>query len=101
MSSSIDTNALVEKGYIRVRSEPTDDQRALRYAWLGWVVLFLVITGLIVSGNTRMLTTDRWMAASDCLADMIFMTALASWVRLPSPGSHTRRAFSPFPICPV
>jgi hypothetical protein len=64
-----DTNkAVPEPEDVGVQPAPTDNRRAERYAWIGWFVLFLIVDGMIVSGNTRTFVRSYWIAASDWLA---------------------------------
>ncbi len=64
MSRNMDEAAPATEESIGVRPVPANGQRAVRYAWIGWIVLFLVVVGMIVAGNKRVVAIDHWLAAS-------------------------------------
>ncbi len=98
MSKNRDEVAPAAEEFMSIRPAPTDDQRAVRGAWIGWFVLFLVVTGMIVAGNKRVFVIDHWMAASHWLSgqNLYDGSGVGGFVYLPQAAIF----FIPFSLFP-
>lgn len=97
MNSDMNKAAL-EAEFVSVQPAPATGKRTVRIAWIGWFVLFVVVVGMIVAGNTRTFILSYWAAASDWLAGRNLYDGLGvgSFVYLPQAAI----LFVPFSLFP-
>ncbi len=84
---------------MNVRPTLTNDQRAMRYAWIGWSMLFLVVVGMILAGNKRVFDATHWIAASRWLSGQTLYydsSGVGGFVYLPQAAIF----FIPFSLFP-